>query len=138
MEAVKLTIMCFSPHDCMKMTEKARDRILSSGPARFQRLSAFHPSITARPPTVLSTKLSTSFPRALFNVILKLEVVSAHIGNSFITDHIILHKTRELVSFCRSLSNIYQVIFYIFKKDIFYVFYFYQFYNFIKLLFLAI
>ena len=102
-------VNCFTLHNCMKMSELERDRLLTSGPARFQRLSAFHPTITARQSQNLGSKLSTAFPRGLFDIMLRLDVVSAHMRNFYHTDSVEGSRTREIIKFCLSLSNIYQV-----------------------------
>ena len=70
-EATKLMVACASPYVCMAMTERERDNVLSSGPARFQLLSAFHPSLTSRQSGNLGSKLATSFPRPLFDIMIK-------------------------------------------------------------------
>ena len=110
-EAVKLMVLCAKKHNCMEMTVVARDNILSSGPARFQLLSAFHPTITARSVENFSRKLSTSFPRPLFEVMVKLEVVIAHLNNFAHADPLVKVTTDKIQRFCKSLANIYQVIF---------------------------
>ena len=98
----------------MLMSEVKRDQILSSGPARFQRLTAFHPTITMRQVSNLRDKLATSFPPQLFNVICRLEVVYAHLTNHLPFDSQYLPKTREMMAFCKSLCNVYQVFFFYF------------------------
>jgi hypothetical protein len=98
----------------MEMTEVARDNILSSGPARFQLLTAFHPTITSRPVEKFSRKLSTSFPRPLFEVMVTLEVVIAHQNKLSHDDPLVKVTTDRIQRFCKSLANIYQVIFYYF------------------------
>ena len=78
-DAAKLMIACRAPYNCMVMSEVERDNILSSGPARFQLLATYHPGITGRLVENFGRKLSTSYPRNLFDVVLKLEVVNAHL-----------------------------------------------------------
>ena len=102
-------VACHKPYDCMTMSEVDRDRILSSGPARFQLLSAYHAGITGRLLENFGRKLSTSFPRNLFEIILKLEVVRAHLTRFNCNDMAVLSKTNEMLRYCRALSNIYQV-----------------------------
>ena len=101
-------VLCANKYNFMEMTEILRDNILSSGPARFQALSAFHPSITSRQSHCFGTKLSTSFPSILFDTLVKLEVVFSHMNNFYHTDQQV-KKTLEIHAFCRSLVNIYQV-----------------------------
>ena len=110
-------ISCHKTYDCMVMTEVERDNILSSGPARFQLLSAHHPGITGRYVSTLGSKLSTSYPAGLFEILLKLEVVGAHLKHFRFTDGMVLSKTRELMRFCWALSNIYQVRPFLFLKS---------------------
>jgi hypothetical protein len=113
-ESVKIMVLCAKKYDFMEMTEISRDNILSSGPARFQALSAFHPSITSRQSHCFGTKLSTSFPSALFDTLVKLEVVFSHMSNFYHTDQQVKKKTLEIHAFCRSLVNIYQVMIFLF------------------------
>jgi hypothetical protein len=113
---VKVSTNCLQIYDCMLMSEVKRDQILSSGPARFQRLTAFHPTITMRQVSNLRDKLATSFPPQLFNVICRLEVVYAHLTNHLPFDSQYLPKTREMMAFCKSLCNVYQVFFFIFPS----------------------
>ena len=47
-DAVKLMVVCKAPYNFINMTPRERELVLTSGPARFQRLSAYHPSITSR------------------------------------------------------------------------------------------
>ena len=108
-EASKLMIACRAPYNCMVMSEAERDNILSSAPARFQLLTAYHPGITGRLLQNFGRKLSTSFRRNLIDIILKLEVVIAHLEFFYCDDAMVLGKTAEMLKFCRSLSNIYQV-----------------------------
>ena len=110
-------VSCHRPHDCTAMSEKSRDRILSSGPSRFQRLSAFHPGISSRLSANLGSKLSNSFPSVLFETICKLEVVIAHMGDCCHSDNEVYKKTQELMRFCYALSNIYQVLFLISEHE---------------------
>ena len=96
----------------MSMTENARDNLLSSGPARFQLLTAFHPTITSRKVECFGSKLSHSFSRALFETMVKLDVVSAHMRKYCHSGDGVDLKTTEIIKFCRSLAHIYQVFFY--------------------------
>ena len=117
-------VSCHKTYDCMVMTETDRDNILSSGPARFQLLTAYHPGITGRFSENFGSKLSTSYPKGLFCVLLKLEVVTAHLKKTQFCDEMVLSKTNEMVKFCRALSNIYQVCLqYLFiSKELFHFF----------------
>ena len=83
---MKIMVLCATKYDFMVMSEVSRDNILSSGPARFHSLSAFHRSITSRQSYCFGTKLSTSFPSALFETLIKLKVVVSHISNFYHTD----------------------------------------------------
>ena len=95
----------------MKMSEIDRDNLLSSGPARFQFLSAYHADITSRLPENFGDKLTTSFPAGLFDTLLKLEAVNSHLTTFPCDDVSMLAKTKEMICFCKSLVNIYQVFF---------------------------
>jgi hypothetical protein len=96
----------------MQMSETDRDNFLSSGPARIHFLSAYHSNITGRLPENLGDKLANSFPPELFGNLLKLEAVYSHLTTFPCDDPLIVAKTKEMLSFCRALANIYQVIFY--------------------------
>ena len=93
----------------MAMTETTRDNLLSSGPARFHFLSAYHPDITGRLPENFGDKLATSFPGGLFGNLLKLEAVHAHLMTYRRDDVVTISKTQEMIRFCRALANIHQV-----------------------------
>jgi hypothetical protein len=96
-------------YDCMLISEVKRDNLLSSGPARFQLISAFHPNITARQISNLGPKLFSSFPKSLFTVICRLEVVLANLKNYLPMDI-------ALLPYCNTLSNIYQIFFLSFES----------------------
>lgn len=95
----------------MKMSEEYRDNLISSGPARFCFLSAFHPNISSRQIHYLGSKLAISQPVGLFEVICKLDIISAHLKKFRHISPRIESRTLELKTFCKALSNIYQVIF---------------------------
>jgi hypothetical protein len=62
-------VSCCKSHDFMDMTELRRDQLLSSGPSRFHRLCAYHPSITSRFLENFGPKLSHSFPlKIIWNI----------------------------------------------------------------------
>jgi hypothetical protein len=95
-------VACHKTYDCMVMSEVDRDCILSCGPARFQLLSAYHPGITGGLVENFGRKLSTSFPRNLFDTIMKLEVVRAYLTHFNCDDMMVLTKTNKLLGFCRA------------------------------------
>jgi hypothetical protein len=100
------------------MSEKNRGNLITSGPARFSFLSAFHPGITSRQVHYLGPKLSISHPTELFDVICKLEIVTSHISHYAHTNQMVICRTDELKIYCKSLSRIYQVFTFLFKVDL--------------------
>ena len=80
----------------MQMSAEMRDNIITSGPARFQLLSAFHPSFTSRQIHYLGPKLSIAFPKSLFETIYKVDIVVAHIKAFKHTDPTIQAKTLKI------------------------------------------
>ena len=93
------------------MSETDRDNLLSSGPARFYFLSAYHADITGRLPENFGDKLAASFPKELFGNLLKLEAVYSHLTTFPCDDAMMVSQTKEMIGFCKSLANIYQVFF---------------------------
>jgi hypothetical protein len=91
------------------MSENERDNILTSGPSRFQFLSAHHPSITSRQIHYLGSKLSISYPPQLLEIVCKVDVTFAHICHHYPRDPNMEYKTRQIINFCKSPSNINQV-----------------------------
>jgi hypothetical protein len=98
----------------MKMSETDRDNLLSSGPARFHFLSAYHADITGRLPENFGEKLANFFPHELFGNLLKLEAVYSYLTTFPSDDAKMVAKTKEMIGFCKALANIYQVTFQIF------------------------
>ena len=110
-DAAKLMVGCQGQYDFINMSSLERLRILTSGPARFQRLSAFHPSITSRFVENLGTALPSAYPRTLFTVICNLEVFSTHINNFIPFNSNLRPHLKIMEEFCSGLSKIYQVKF---------------------------
>ena len=108
-ECAKLTVSCLRVYNCMEMSEKVRDDLILSGKARFSFLTAFHPCITSRQIHYLGPKLSISHPTSLFDIICKLEIILSHMSAFNHTSQMIHNRTQDLKTFCKSLSNIYQV-----------------------------
>ena len=100
---------CMASYDFVGMSSQERLRILTSGPARFQRLTAFHPSITSRYIENLGSELPSTFPRSLFTVYCNLEVFSAHINNFIPFNSELRPHIKIMLDFCAGLSKIYQV-----------------------------
>ena len=107
-------VACRVPYDFVNMSPLERHRVLTSGPSRFQRLSAFHPSITSRYSENLGTTLPSTYPKVLFNILCNLEVFLAHVNNFVPLNVDLLPMLRNMLKFCTSLSKIYQVIFRLF------------------------
>ena len=104
-QCAKQIVICLNVHNCMTMSEKTRDNLISSGPARFGFLSAFHPSFTSRQVHYLGQKLSISFPTDLFEVICKLEIVMAHLKKFPPFIPTIQSRTSELKIYCKSFVS---------------------------------
>ena len=103
-------VACKAPYNFANMTTLELERVLTSGPARFQRLSAYHPSITSRYVENLGSTLPTTYPRNFFNNFCNLEVFSAYISNFIPFNQDLQAPLKMMVKFCSALSNIYQVI----------------------------
>ena len=102
-------VACKVPYDFTNMTPRERELVLTSGPARFQRLSAYHPSITSRHVENLGSTLPTSYPRDLFTNLCNLEVFMAHVNNFVPVNTELIPPLRIMLKFCSGLSKIYQV-----------------------------
>ena len=87
------------------------DHILNSGTARFQRLTAYHPTITSKYTENLGSTLSATYPRSLFTIFCNLEVFAKHIYNFVSFNANLVPLIKKMLKFCSRSSKVYQVIF---------------------------